>query len=120
GPGQQSLAAEAVQRLRVLRHPGLLPLDLVTREPGRVIVVTDAVGRSLRERFQECAAQRQSGLPRRELLGYLAEAAATMDRLWQQQALPHGGLHPRCILLKGKSTLLTDYGIAPALWLPTG
>ncbi len=120
GPRDEELAEQAVERLRALHHSGLQSFDLVTREPGRLIVVTDPATRSLRERMQECLAQGQPGIPRRELLGILREAALTIDALGKLHGLPHGGLHPRCVLLKGKRVLLAGYGVAPALWLPAG
>jgi serine/threonine protein kinase len=111
---------EAVRRLASLYHPGLVPLEVVRHDPGRLVVVTDAVEGTLWDRCQACQAEGLPGVPRRELLGHLAAAAETLDYYAQQHGLQHLGLNPRS-LLPGRSGLrLADFGLADLLWAPAG
>src|SRR5207249_4060201 len=46
----------AIARLASLAHPTLVPLDVAQYDAGRLTLLTEAPGRSLRERFQDCQA----------------------------------------------------------------
>jgi serine/threonine protein kinase len=111
---------EAVRRLALLYHPGLAPLEVVQHDPGRLVVVTDAPGATLWDRFQGCQAEELPGVPRRELLGYLRGAAETLDYYAQQHGLQHLGLNPRAVVLGVAGPRLTDFGLVDLLWAPAG
>jgi serine/threonine protein kinase len=115
---------DALRRLESLRHPALPPLRLLPGGPGSLVVVTDRPGDSLREQFQ---AQRGSppgdnlpGLPRRQLLGWLRQAAEALEELRQQTGWQHLGLTPRHLLIDDTRVRLADFGLLPLLWLPAG
>lgn len=112
--------AETAARLKLLRHPNLLAVEAVLAEPGRLVLVTPPAGKSLKDRLQETLAAGESGVPRRELLGYLRAAAEALDFLAQRHDLFHLGLNPRTLLLDEGRLLLADFGVAQLLWLPAG
>jgi serine/threonine protein kinase len=104
---------KALQRVRDLRHPFLLQtIDFYPYDDKLVIVMELADG-SLLDRFKECRAAGQPGIPADELLAYYVEAAEALDYL-RQQRLAHRDVKPQNLLhLKGHAKL-ADFGIARA------
>ncbi len=111
---------EAVVRLTALRHPAVNPTEVVQCDPGRLVLVSDWVGQTLHERWKLCRTQKQAGVPRSELLGYLRAVAAAVDYLYEQQAIHHLGLNPRNVLLHDGRVQLAEFGLAHLFWLPSG
>ncbi len=107
-------------RLKAMRHPYLAPVEVVQSDPVRLVLLTDPVDQTLRDRFMECQAEGLPGIPRRELLGYLHSAAEALDYLDQQHSVQHLGLNPRNLLLKGGKLLVSDFGLMQLLWVPAG
>jgi serine/threonine protein kinase len=107
-------------RLRTRRHPGLVPLDAVCPDGGRLALVSDVGDASLASRLRECQANGLPGVPRAELLARLAEAAETLDDLQATQGLRHLGLTPRCLSLVGGRVRLLDFALVDLLWRPSG
>ncbi|MGE3807418.1 MAG: protein kinase [Gemmataceae bacterium] len=63
---------------------------------------------NLWDRYRECTAKGLPGIPRDELLGYLEEAAAALDRL-QFQRLQHLDIKPANLLLeKGRVRIANE------------
>jgi serine/threonine protein kinase len=108
----------SVARLRSMRHPSLLPVEVVHTAPGRLVLGSVPAESSLRECFQECVARGLPGVPREGLLGHLREAAAALDFLARKHGLYHLGLNPRNLLLDGGRLRVADFGLAQLLWLP--
>jgi serine/threonine protein kinase len=111
---------KAVARLRVLRHPGLTPVEVVHNAPGRLVLGSVPAESSLRECYQECVARGLPGVPREQLLDYLREAAAALDYLAVKHGLYHLGLNPRNLLLDDGRLRVADFGLVQLLWLPAG
>jgi serine/threonine protein kinase len=111
--------ADLVPSLQALKHPGLLPLEVVRSKSGRVAVLSTPHRHTLRDRFQECFDRGQPGIPRYELLGHLQQAAAVLDHFAAQQ-LHHLGLHPRSVVLGDDHVLVADFGLLQLAWVPTG
>jgi serine/threonine protein kinase len=111
---------DALVRFPLLAHPALAERELVQCEPGRLVLVTDLIHESLRDRFQQCQGQRPPGLPRDELLGYLRAAAEALDYLYEQHSIQHLGLSPRTLLLDRGRLVLAEFGLAQLFWLPAG
>ena len=59
------LLDDAVARLKALNHPGLWPSTVIAGERDQIVLLSESIGSSLKERFQECQAQKQPGVPRR-------------------------------------------------------
>ena len=89
--------------LESIRHPGLLPYNLVRDDGGRLIVVVPRKGPTLRERWSVCRAEGRRGLPRGELLAALKNVARTLDALNSRNGVPHLSLNPDAVqLVKGR------------------
>jgi serine/threonine protein kinase len=120
GGGSPEAQGRLLDRLRGLRHPVLEPAELFLAPSGRVVVLTTVGTQTLRDRLQECLGDRLPGIPRSELLGYLAAVAEALDALHQSHGLPHLGLSPRNVRVEGGEATVAEFGILPLVWLPTG
>jgi serine/threonine protein kinase len=116
GKGMQ----DAVVQLKSIHHPALVLNEVARVEPGRLVLVTDPVKETLRERFQQCLDRKERGIVRGELMGYLRAAAEVLDYLYQQYGLNHLNLHPRQLILDHGWLQIAEFGLAPLLWLPAG
>jgi serine/threonine protein kinase len=111
---------EAVARLKSLTHPALIPAEVLDSGPGRLALITDPPGKTLREYCQECRGKGHPGIPRLELYHYLADAASALDVLYGETGLSHLALTPRSLLLDGDLLYVADFGLVPLFWLPAG
>jgi serine/threonine protein kinase len=111
---------DGLHLLESIRHPGLLPYNLVRDEGGRLIVVVPRKGPTLRERWSACRSEGRRGLPRTELLAALKNVARTLDALNSRNGLPHLGLNPDAIQIVKGQALAADFGLAVWFWLPSG
>jgi serine/threonine protein kinase len=111
---------DGIHLLRSVRHPGLVPYNLVRDDGGRLIVVVPRKGPSLRERWSECRADGRRGLPRAELLAVVKNIARTLDALNSRNGVPHLALNPDAVQLVNGQALAADFGLAAWFWLPSG
>src|SRR5262249_19576699 len=56
-------ATTVITRLKQMKHPGLPAVDILRSPSGRVFLVYDFVGGTLRQRFDECRAEDLPGIP---------------------------------------------------------
>jgi serine/threonine protein kinase len=109
---------KVIDRWSQLTHPALVPARLALVRGG-LALIADARGRSLRDRFRECSAAGQPGIPRKELLGYLRAAASALDFLYERHGVAHLGLNPRNLLVNENQLQIAEFGLAHLLWLPS-
>jgi serine/threonine protein kinase len=120
GEGRQAAVAEAVRRLKLLQHPGLLAAEVIGGDATRLIVASELVEDSLARRLYRCKAEGHTGIPRRELIEYVRQVADTLDSLYRRHGVQHLALHPGQLLLDGDRVLVAEHGLAELLWLPAG
>ncbi len=111
---------DAVVRLTALRHPALLPVDVLHHAPGKLVLATPAGQRTLRDLLAAAVGCGQGGIARGMLLGYLRGVAQSLHELAEQTGLQHLALNPRNLILDGERVLLADFGLAQLVWLPAG
>ncbi len=104
--------------LRSLHHPALVPDEVIHFEPGRLILLTDLVKETVRDRFVQCQNQKLPGIRRGELVDYIRAAAEVLDYMYQQHGVQHLGLNPRNLILDNGWLQITDFGLAQLLWAP--
>ena len=117
--GPTAKLKESVQCLKSFHHPALVPNEIVLFEPGRLVLLTDMVKETLRDRFVQCQAQKIPGIRRGELVDYLRAAAEVLDYMYQQHGVQHLGLNPRSLILDNGWLQITDFGLAQLFWEPT-
>ena len=78
---------KALERIKGVRHPFLLSLERFEIINGRLAILTELADMSLDQRLRECRTQGLTGIPRDELLKYMADAAEALDFLAQRHSL---------------------------------
>jgi serine/threonine protein kinase len=111
---------ELLERVAALRHPALLPVEVLHGEGGRGLLAGDLPESTLRDLLIENQTRRLPGIPRRDLLRLLGPLADGLDALYHQHALQHLGLNPSNLLLFASGLRAADFGLAQLLWLPAG
>jgi serine/threonine protein kinase len=110
----------ALERLVSIKHALLPPVRLLGAGPGRVALITSRGDGSLADELKECQAAGLPGIPRQELLAWLAHFAQALDELYHRHQIQHLALTPRHLALCRRSPLLLEFGLAELLVLPQG
>ena len=105
----------ALQLIKSIRHPYLLSIERIEVVGGEVVIVMELADRSLHDLLVEYRAAGQPGIPRRELLGYMREAAEAIDVLNQEYGLQHLDIKPRNLFLIGRHIKVADFGLVTSL-----
>src|SRR5436305_14083522 len=106
--------------MRSLDHPALLQYQSLLVDKCRLVVASDFLEETLRDRMPQCLALGLPGIPRDELLRYLEPVAEALDAMYQCFDVQHLMLNPRNLLLDKGKVRVTDFGLAQLLWLPSG
>src|SRR5262249_42612595 len=80
---------KALKRVKQVRHPYLLALDRYDIIDGRLMIVMELADCNLWERFIDCREKGLPGIPRDELIVYMAEIAEVLDLFNDQFQLQH-------------------------------
>jgi hypothetical protein len=119
GPAEDVACArqefKALQRVKAVRHPFLLSLERCDLVNGRLIIVMELADRNLHDRFRECRAQGLPGIPRPELLRYLAETAEALDLMNREHQLQHLDIKPQNLFLLHNHIKIGDFGLVKDL-----
>lgn len=112
-PAEQEL--KAMKRVREIRHPYILSLERYDQIEGQLIIIMELADRNLWDRFRECRGQGLPGIPREELLGYMAEAAEALDLMNTQYQIQHLDIKPQNLFLVYNHVKVADFGLAKVL-----
>lgn len=102
---------EAFQQIKAIRHPFLLTLERVELVDGELVMVMELADQHLQDRFCECAALGLPGIPRDELIGYMAEAAEALDVISTKYGLQHLDVKPANLFVTSGHAKVGDYGL---------
>ena len=106
---------KALERIKGVRHPFLLSLERFETVNGRLAILTELADMSLDQRLRQCRAEGLTGIPRDELLRYLADAAEALDFLSQRHNLLHLDIKPENLLVLGDHIKVADFGLVKEL-----
>ncbi len=111
--GEASLRQEfdAFERIKRIRHPFLLTLERVELVPGDLVMVMELADEQLGDRYAAYAARGHAGIPRDELLGYLADAAEVLDHIGSKHGLQHLDIKPANLFLVCGRVKVGDFGL---------
>jgi eukaryotic-like serine/threonine-protein kinase len=103
--------AKALERVKLIRHPFILSMDLIKVVNGELLIVMELADRSLHDLFEDCTAQGQVGVPRETLLGMLADAADGLDHMIERHELQHLDVKPKNLFLIADRVKVADFGL---------
>ncbi|MGZ0173619.1 MAG: serine/threonine-protein kinase, partial [Planctomycetales bacterium] len=106
--------------IKDVRHPHLLTIFGTRQLDGVLVIAMELADRTLLARQAEAVKEGYDGIPRDELLEYMAEAAKGIDFLndpgsSSRPRIQHRDIKPHNLLLSGNSVKIADYGLAQAL-----
>ncbi|MCG6154657.1 family 16 glycoside hydrolase [Rubinisphaera margarita] len=120
--GDQAGQAElqSLEIIREIRHPHLLSIFGTWQIEDRLVIASELADESLQGRFELARQHTGRGIPPRELLRYMMEAAQGIDFLNQPRGdsrpgVQHRDIKPQNLLLSGGSIKLGDYGLVRPL-----
>jgi serine/threonine protein kinase len=102
---------KALERIKGVRHPFLLSLERFEILNGRLAILTELADMSLDQRLRQCRGEGRAGIPRDELLRYMADAAEALDFLSQRHNLLHLDIKPENLLILGDHIKVADFGL---------
>ncbi len=102
----------AIERVKRIRHPFILSLERVEAVAGGLIVVSELADKTLADVLRE---QRGPGIPRLDLLAYLAEAAEALDVMRFQHGLQHLDVKPQNLFVVAGHVKVGDFGLVRRL-----
>lgn len=105
----------SLERVKNVRHPFVLSLERYEIINGQLIIVTELADGSLWDRFREYRSKGLPGIPRAELLGYMAEAAEALDLMNHQYDLMHLDVKPQNLFLVHNHVKVADFGLVKEL-----
>jgi serine/threonine protein kinase len=94
-----------------VRHPFILSMDRWDLVRGQLLIVMELADRNLWDRFEECKKQGLPGIPRDELLHYMAETADALDVMNLRYNLVHSDVKPQNLFLVHNHIKVADFGL---------
>ena len=101
---------KALKRVKQVRHPYLLALDRYDIVEGRLLITMELADRNLWDRYRECRKQGLPGIPRPELMVYMAETAEVLDLMNIHHQLQHLDIKPQNLFLLYNHVKVADFG----------
>jgi serine/threonine protein kinase len=101
---------KALKRVKQVRHPYLLALDRYDIVDGKLLITMELADCNLWDRFRECRDEGLPGIPRDELLVYMAETAEVLDLMNDQHQLQHLDIKPQNLFLLHHHVKVADFG----------
>src|SRR3954470_19842104 len=101
---------KALKRVKQVRHPYLLALDRYDIVDGRLMIVMELADCNLWDRFREHRDRGLIGIPRDELMQYMAETAEVLDLMNDQHQLQHLDIKPQNLFMIHNHVKVADFG----------
>ncbi|MEZ6091361.1 MAG: tubulin-like doman-containing protein [Pirellulaceae bacterium] len=101
----------SLNRIKSVNHPFLLSLERFEIINGQLIIVTELASGSLEDVLEKHRQRGAAGIPRKDLLGYLHDAADGLDYLHDEFQLQHLDVKPGNLLIVGGHVKVGDFGL---------
>jgi serine/threonine protein kinase len=108
------LEFRSLEVMKGIRHPNLVSLFGAWHKDSWLILAMELCDCSLQDRLTEALYQKQPGIPLKELLSYMSDAANGLDALNAKQ-VQHRDVKPANLLLLDSGVKVADFGLAKAL-----
>jgi hypothetical protein len=106
----------ALKRVLDVRHPFVISNERIDKsDDGELMIVMELADRSLYDVFVECQGKGLPGIPRADLLRYLADAADGLDFMIEKHNLQHLDVKPRNLFLVSDRAKVADFGLVKSL-----
>jgi len=115
GGDQFAQESAAFEQIRAVRHAFLLTLERVELVGGELVMVMELADCQLQDRFRASVASGLPGVPRDELLRYMADAAEALDAIAARHGLQHLDVKPANLFLVDGHVKVGDYGLVRRL-----
>jgi len=106
---------KALSRVKTVRHPYILSLERFDIIDDQLLIVMELADKNLWDRFKECRAKGLPGIPRNELLRYMAETAEALDLMNVEYQLQHLDIKPQNVFLIHNHVKVADFGLVKDL-----
>ena len=100
--------------MKSIRHPNLVSLFGAWHKDHWLILAMELCDRSLQDRLTEALNQNLPGIPLKELLSYMSDAANGLDALNAKQ-VQHRDVKPANLLLLNSGVKVADFGLVKVL-----
>jgi serine/threonine protein kinase len=109
-----ALELRSLEVMKSIRHPNLVSLFGAWQKDNCLILAMELCDHSLQDRLTEALDQKLPGIPLKELLSYMTDAATGLDALNAKQ-VQHRDVKPANLLLLNSGVKVADFGLAKAL-----
>jgi serine/threonine protein kinase len=109
-----ALEVRSLEVMKAIRHPNLVSLFGAWDRGSVLILAMELCDRSLQDRLKEVLGQNLPGIPMKELLNYMRDAAHGLDAL-NEQHVQHRDIKPANLLLLHRGVKVADFGLAKVL-----
>jgi serine/threonine protein kinase len=109
-----ALEVRSLEVMKAIRHPNLVSLFGAWDRGSVLILAMELRDRSLHDRLKEALGQNLPGIPMKELLNYMRDAAHGLDAL-NEQHVQHRDIKPANLLLLHRGVKVADFGLAKVL-----
>jgi serine/threonine protein kinase len=106
---------KSLNAIKKVRHPYILSLDRYDIVDGQLIIIMELADCNLWQRFLSCQGRQLPGIPRAELLCYMAEAAEALDLMNLEHHLQHCDIKPQNMFLVHHHIKIADFGLVKDL-----
>lgn len=104
----------SLEVMKSIPHPNLVTLFVAWHKDNWLILAMELCDRSLQDRLTEALDQNLPGIPPRELLSCMSNAANGLDAL-NARGVQHRDVKPANLLLLNSGVKVADFGLAKAL-----
>jgi formylglycine-generating enzyme required for sulfatase activity len=112
-----ALELRSLEIMKSIRHPNLVGMLGIWQRDNVLILAMELCDGSLQDRLNAVLAQKRPGIPIKELLNYMRDAAKGLDALHAKN-VQHRDVKPLNLLLMQNGVKVADFGLAKVLDQP--